>query len=189
MAATVILVNGASSAGKSTLCKALQARMREPFWHYSIDHFRAGVLPWERIRAGEFTWPSLRPAFFDGFHRCLPALASAGNNLIVDHIIENDAWLADLVRLLAPFDVFFVGVHCPLTELEARERRRGDRRLGEARNDFGTVHDNRIYDCEVDGTQDVGANADAVIAAWRGRQPPGAFARLRIGAFEPACRR
>lgn len=182
MATNVILVNGASSAGKSTLCKALQARMREPFWHYSIDHFRADVLPWERIRAGEFAWSSLRPAFFDGFHRCLPALAAAGNNLIVEHILETEAWLSDLVHLLAPFDVFFVGVHCPLAELEARERRRGDRRAGEARNDFVTVHVDRSYDFEVDGTQDARANADSVIAAWRGRQPPGAFARLRISA-------
>ena len=182
MAANIILVNGASSAGKSTLCKALQARMREPFWHYSIDHFRTGVLPWERISAGEFAWSSLRPAFFDGFHRCLAALAAANNNLIVDHIVETDAWLADLVRLLAQFDVFFVGVHCPLTVLEARERRRGDRRLGEARNDFTAAHVNRSYDFEVDGTKDAGANADAGIAAWHGRQPPSAFARLRISA-------
>ena len=180
MTAHVILVNGASSAGKSTLCKALQARMREPFWHYSIDHFRAGVLPWERITAGEFAWSLLRPAFFEGFHRCLPALASAGNNLIVEHIIETDAWLADLVRLLAPFDVFFVAVHCPLPELESRERLRGDRRIGEARNDFGTVHVNRAYDVEVDGRQDAAVNADAVIAAWRERQRPRVFSRLRV---------
>jgi chloramphenicol 3-O phosphotransferase len=182
MAANVILVNGASSSGKSTLCRELQARLTEPFWHYSIDHFRAGVLPWERIRGGEFAWSSLRPAFFDGFHRCLPALAAAGNNLIVDHIVETDAWLADLVRLLSPFDVYFVGVHCPVADLEERERRRGDRRIGEARNDFATVHVNRRYDFEVDGTQDPGVNASSVVAAWRARNPPGAFAQLRIRA-------
>jgi chloramphenicol 3-O phosphotransferase len=182
MAATIILINGASSSGKSTLCRALQARIHQPFWHYSIDHFRAGVLPWDRIKTGEFPWSSLRPAFFEGFHRCLPALAGAGNHLIVEHIIENDAWLIHLVRLLAPFDVFFVGVHCPLVELEARERRRGDRRIGEARTDFETVHVNRSYDFEVDGTQDATLNADAVIGAWSERQPPTAFERLRIDA-------
>jgi chloramphenicol 3-O phosphotransferase len=180
VAGKVIIVNGASSSGKSTLCKALQARFREPFWHYSIDHFRAGVLPWERIEAGELAWSSLRPAFFNGFHRCLPALASAGSNLIVDHVVESDDWLAELVRLLAPFDVFFVGVHCSLAELQARERARGDRRIGEAQSDFATVHLNRSYDFQVDGTQEVGANADAVITAWRVRRPPSAFARLGI---------
>ena len=65
---------------------------------------------------------------------------------------------------------------------EEPDEARGDRRTGEARNDFVTVHVNRSYDFEVDGTQDARANADSVIAAWRGRQPPGAFARLRISA-------
>jgi chloramphenicol 3-O phosphotransferase len=78
------------------LCCALQARLDAPFWHYSIDHFRGGVLPWDRIKRGDFAWPDLRPAFFDGFHRCLPALAGAGNDLIVEHIVETAPWMSDL---------------------------------------------------------------------------------------------
>src|SRR5262245_16680984 len=105
-AGDIILVNGASSAGKSTLCRALQDALETPFWHYSIDHFRGtGVLPWARIERGDFAWAALRPAFFDGFHRCLPALAAAGNHLIVEHIVETRAWMNDLVSLLTPFDV------------------------------------------------------------------------------------
>jgi hypothetical protein len=34
-------------------------------------------------------WQQMRPRFFDGFHRCLPALATAGNDLIVERIIES----------------------------------------------------------------------------------------------------
>jgi chloramphenicol 3-O phosphotransferase len=175
----LILFNGASSTGKTTLCRALQARLAEPFWHYSIDHFRGRVLPWERIERGEFAWPSLRPAYIDGFHRCLPALAQAGNDLIVDHIVETAAWMSDLVRLLEQFDVYFVGVHCPLAELERRERARGDRRAGEARNDFETVHAHCTYDLEVDGTRAVGENVDVVVSAWLARRRPGAFERMR----------
>src|SRR5262249_31829529 len=110
----IILINGASSAGKSTLARSLQQQLPEPFLHWSFDHLReSNALPMVRIRNGELDWARLRPAVFDGFHRCLPAFAQAGNNLIVDHIIEQEQWLADLVELLAPFDVFFVGVHCP----------------------------------------------------------------------------
>ena len=126
----IILINGASSSGKTTLARALQKNLAEPFWHFSIDHLReARVLPIERIKSGEFTWPAMRPAFFEGFHRSLPALAAAGNNLIVEHIVETPAWMVRLVQLLAPFEVFFVGLHCPLPELERRERARGDRRI------------------------------------------------------------
>ena len=30
----------------------------------------------------------MRPRFFEAFHRCLAAIAEAGNNLIIDHVIE-----------------------------------------------------------------------------------------------------
>jgi chloramphenicol 3-O phosphotransferase len=175
----IILVNGASSAGKSTLCGALQAQLEEPFWHFSIDHLVAArILPSERIRSGEFPWSEMRPHFFDGFHACLPALAEAGNNLIVEHIVETAEWMGRLVRILRPFDVFFVGVHCPLPELERRERERGDRPIGDARRDFEIVHTFGEYDFEVDSTNPVERNAGTVISAWKARKRPSAFERM-----------
>ena len=160
MSGKIILVNGASSSGKSTLSRALQANLDEPFWHFSIDHIReARVLPTQRIASGEFSWSAVRPAFFDGFHSCLPALAGAGNKLIVEHIVETEAWMHRLVRLLEPFDVFFVGVHCPLPELERREIERGDRTIGEARQDYHVAHTFGIYDIEIDSTDPLERNA------------------------------
>ena len=41
----------------------------------------------------------------------------AVNSLIVEHVIEFPYWLDDCVRLLTPFDVFFVGVHCPHSDV------------------------------------------------------------------------
>lgn len=179
MAGKVIVVNGASSSGKSTLCRALQARLDQPFWHFSIDHLRdAGILPTQRIKAGEFAWEELRPAFFDGYHRCLPALAAAGNHLLVEHIVETATWMARLLELLEPFDVYFIGIHCPLDELERRERQRGDRREGEARGDFAIVHTFGTYDLEIDSTQPLEDNVDTVLRAWRARTPPGAFQKM-----------
>ena len=184
MTGKIILLNGASSSGKSTLARALQAELEEPFWHFSIDHLNAaGVLPEERIARGEFVWRDQRPRFFEGFHRCLPALAAAGNNLIVEHIIETAEWMQRLLGLLRPFDVFFVGVHCPLEELERRERERGNRRLGDARVDFETTHtfvDG--YDFEIQSTRPNADNVRALIAAWNNRQPPGAFEKMRLRA-------
>jgi chloramphenicol 3-O phosphotransferase len=176
---TIILLNGASSAGKSTLARAVQARIEAPFWHISIDHLRdAGVLPLARIKSGEFPWPPMRAAFFEGFDLSLAAYAQAGNNLIVEHIVETPAWMARLVRLLAPHDVFFVGVHCDLAELERREASRGDRPKGDARRDFETIHRHASYDFEIDTTAPRGDAADRVIAAWRARQAPSAFRRM-----------
>jgi chloramphenicol 3-O phosphotransferase len=178
---SIILVNGASSSGKSTLCAALQAQLPLPFWHYSIDHFRGtGVLPWSRIERGDFAWHTLRPAFFEGFHRCLPALAGAGNHLLVEHIVETRQWMARLVGLLGSFDVFFVGVHCPVAELERREAARGDRPRGDARRDFETVHEFCTYDIDVDSTDAPDANVAAVLRAWNARSRPNAFDRMLL---------
>jgi chloramphenicol 3-O phosphotransferase len=179
MTGKIILVNGASSSGKSTLCRALQATLDEPFWHYSIDHLRdTSVLPMQRIENGDFSWTGMRSAFFEGFHRCLPALAQSGNNLLVEHIVETREWMSRLLQLLEPFDVFFVGLHCSLSELEKRELQRGDRRAGEARQDHPVVHTFGTYDIEVDSTERVDDNMNAVLQAWRSRIRPSAFDRM-----------
>jgi chloramphenicol 3-O phosphotransferase len=136
------------------------------------------ALPMARIRNGELDWARMRPAVFEGFHRSLPAFARAANNLIVDHIIEQQQWLADLVELLAPFDVFFVEVHCPLPELERRERQRGDRRPGEARRDFHALYRVPEYDLTADATQPNEDNVVRLITAWQARSRPTAFERM-----------
>ena len=175
----IILFNGASSAWKSTLARSLQQQLHDPFLHLSFDHLReSNALPMARIRNGELNWALMRPAVFDGFHRCLPAFAKAGNNLIVDHIIEQEQWMADLVQLLAPFDVFFVGVHCPLPELERRERHRGDRSIGDAHSDFHAVHRFTEYDLDIDSTQPTEGNVARLITAWQSRSRPTAFERM-----------
>ncbi|HTM79338.1 MAG TPA: AAA family ATPase, partial [Devosia sp.] len=147
--ASIIFIHGASSSGKSTLARRLQATIDQPFWHISIDHLRdAGVLPSARIASGEFKWRDMRRQFFDGFHHTLAAYAQAGNNLIVEHILDTPDWHADLARLLAPFDVFFVGVHCSLAELSRREAARGDREVGSAERDYHSIHQGLRYDFE-----------------------------------------
>ena len=129
--------------------------------------------------SGPWAWQTVRPLFFDGFHRCVAALADAGNLLIVEHVIEFQSWFDDLVSLLAHHDVFFVGVHCPLPELERRERERGDRRIGEGRAHLEDgVHTFGAYDFEVDTS--IGSpetNANLLIAAIESRSFPGAFPR------------
>ena len=105
--------------------------------------------------------------------------------------------MSRLLRLLDRVDVFFVGLHCPLAELERRELQRGDRRAGEARQDHGVVHNACTYDIEVDSTGPVEGNVDAVLLAWRSRTRPSAFDRMRarearagrvvLAAIDPAA--
>lgn len=175
----IIILNGPSSAGKTTLALATQKQFDIPFMRFSFDLFLDNqVLPMAQIRRGLFSWEAMRPAVFHGLHQCLPALAMAGNNILFDHIIETKAWLADLIQPLADLDVFFVGLHCSLAELERRERERGNRRAGEARADLETVHTITRYDWELNAENPVESNAQSLIEAWHKREQPGALHKM-----------
>lgn len=105
-------------------------------------------------------------------------LATTGNNVIFDHIIETELWMGNLIQLLADLDVFFVGLHCSLPELERRERQRGNRRTGEVRADFQTVHNFTSYDLELNSENSAEENAKILIAAWKKRKHPTAFDKM-----------
>ncbi len=120
----------------------------------------------------------MRPRFFAGFHACLPAFAWAGNDLIVEHIIEFPAWRRDLAHHLAGLDVYLIGVHCALDEIDRREKERGDRRIGEGRTHVtaDAIHTFGPYDLNVDTTAGIGsAMVASVVEAWRQRTPPSAL--------------
>ena len=175
----IIVINGPSSSGKTTLALALQKQFDIPFIRFSFDLFLDhNAFPMEQIRNGMFSWDSMRPAVFAGLHQCLPALATAGNNIIFDHISETKMWLHNLISLVSGLDVFFVGLHCSLPELERREMQRGDRRTGEARQDFESVHSITSYDLELNSENALDENVAILIRAWKVRKRPSALDRM-----------
>ncbi|MDR9771690.1 AAA family ATPase [Rhizobium hidalgonense] len=178
--AQVIFLHGASSSGKSTIAKALQRRIEKPFWHISIDHLRdAGVLPTERFKNGDFRWTDARAAFFDGFHGSLKAYADAGNDLILEHILDTEGWLETLADLLAEHDVFFAAVHCPIELLIDREAARGDRPIGSAKRDYETIHIGKRYDIELQSEDSTEANVEKLLITWRTGNRSSSFVEVK----------
>ena len=178
-AGKIIVINGPSSSGKTTLALALQKELDLPFIRFSFDLFLDHrAFPSEGIKSGKFSWEQMRPSVFRGIQQCLPALATAGNNIIFDHIIETKEWLYQLISLISGLDVFFVGLHCSLPELERREIQRGDRRPGEARLDFQTVPSITSYDLELNSEQPLVENVTLLIRAWNERKHPSALDKM-----------
>ena len=145
----IVFLNGASSSGKSSIAKALQEKIDEPCIHLCIDDylraFQKGL--WDKKQVVQQRWPQI----VSGFHAAAAAIARAGNLLIVDDVLEeNPPWVESLLELFEGLEVIFVGVHCPLEELERREKGRGDRRKGLARLQFDQVHSGVFYDVNVD---------------------------------------
>jgi chloramphenicol 3-O phosphotransferase len=180
--ATIILLNGISSAGKTSIARALQATVDAPYLQVSIDAFE-NMLPERYDEGGPFAWPVLFPALLRGFHRSIAALAGEGNALIVDHVmVHREGWmstLADCLDVLEPFSVYFIGVRCALEEAERRERARGDRYRGTVARQFPLVHQHGLYDVEVDTTSTDPLTCAARIRAAMAAYAPTAFARLR----------
>ncbi|MEM7177657.1 MAG: chloramphenicol phosphotransferase [Pseudomonadota bacterium] len=141
MCGQIILLHGPSGSGDSTTPKALLDPIERSFWQVSTDHPRdAGVLPGVRLQQGDFRWSDIRAAVFDGVHQSLAACAGAGNNLIVEHILDTPGWGDDPMRLPAPCDELFVGLPCDLDELQRREAIRGGRPLGSAEQHYLSVN-------------------------------------------------
>lgn len=182
-AGSIILINGASSAGKTTLARAFQQIAPVPFVRFSFDLFLDGnALPMDFIRAHHDGWAQMRPHVFAGMHQCLHALASTGNNVICDHIIENTQWRNDLITRLHGLDVYLVALHCSLPELVRREQARGNRNAGEAANDMAVVHRDMHYDLALDSEHATAThNAQQLVDRWQARHPTErAFPRLTV---------
>jgi len=167
----IILLNGPSSAGKSTLCAAIQQLIGEPFLQFTLDHilFNGQVLPGRENESGPFSWSVMRPKVILGYFNSLAAMARAGNNVVADFILESIDQLRQLRAALQNLDVFFVGVHCPLQVLKRRETERRDRRIGDAERDFMITHSFSPYDFVINGILPVFENANAIVNAWYSR--------------------
>ncbi len=169
----IILLNGSSSAGKTTLAITLQQVLAEPYHHMALDQFRDGIAGRYRGFNSPEGTPGARglnvvPIEFDGevltevqfgdlgrqtlrgMRRAIAAFALEGNNVIIDDLMFELEFLKDYLEVLEGFDVLFVGVRCDLETVNAREAMRPGRFPGTATTHFEKVHAYACYDIEVD---------------------------------------
>ena len=196
----VFLVNGPSSAGKTTLCRALQARLAEPYLVVGFDDFIFMSAPRyyrgaDTGRQDQFdaftalgvemvaTSPPGEPVsvtarFGPVFRRILDSMAPAvralvdsGNAVIFDHVLHDAVMHQSCRKAFAGLDVLSVGVTCAVEILEQRERARGDRVLGRARGLAEVVHSFMPYDVTVDtGAMSTPQCVTAVMVALESRR-------------------
>ena len=162
----IIVLNGPSSAGKSTLARAIQRRSKRTFLLVQLDRF-IEMLPLDRINDPQnfqlIKIADANPAevaietgsngqrLVTAMRASIGAIAAEGFDILVDDVVF-DGDIGVYRKALPGQDVRLVGVFCDLNERERREKARGDRQIGQTRWQEGRVHQGAIYDLKVDTT-------------------------------------
>jgi chloramphenicol 3-O phosphotransferase len=175
----VILLNGPSSSGKSSIGKALLAMLPDPWFLVPVDTV-SGMRSTEHTRSlGEVEVEAMLRRTRQGYHRVIAALVSTGNDVVMDYLLSEPWRLADLIKVLHGYDVTLVDVQCAPHELERRERQRGDRPLGLAASQT-LVFSHEDNDIEVDTTSRSAIEcARDIVDRMDKISSPKAFERLR----------
>jgi chloramphenicol 3-O phosphotransferase len=156
--AALIVLNGASSAGKTLTAQALIARMGANTVLTGLDDVlertqpfgpeNGGVLRALRILRFQLTHGRLR--LFKTLHRDVVAMLQSRKNVIVETALMDRRALIDAAECFAPLRAYFVGMKPPLAVSEQWEAQRGDRPIGQARRHYEMIHAHGLYDLILD---------------------------------------
>lgn len=160
----VIVLNGVSSVGKSSVAKANQRLAYKPFLQVQMDDFLTMLPPWAIEHQNGLVFHRIDSKTIDvqsgpivtraleGMRYAIAAMAERGNHMIVDDVFF-DSEDTEYRELLRQFDFRLIGLLAPLDVVRNRELARGDREIGLAQGQFERVHKGRTYDLEVDTSQ------------------------------------
>jgi chloramphenicol 3-O phosphotransferase len=154
----VVVLNGGSSSGKSSLCRAFQNLRQETWLRVGVDTVFDMLAP--RVAEsliGADGAVSLEVEEFrraeEFFRRGVAEMVRAGARVLIDEVFLSGPAGADRWReALAGASILWLGVRCDPAEAERRERARGDRVPGMARIQATLVHRGMHYDLELDTT-------------------------------------
>jgi chloramphenicol 3-O phosphotransferase len=174
----ILLFNGTSSSGKTSLAKALQKILPQQYLHLQLDAFRA-MEPVGYFSSEQAALGSLRvAALCRSMHAAVSQFAAHGQNVIFDHVLSDDAWRY-LFEDFAEQQIYLVSVHCAAEELLRRERTRCDREPGLALSQIERIHRNREYDFSIDTSHSSPADCALAVRHWLQQEPlPFAFEEM-----------
>ncbi len=159
MGTQVIVLNGTSSVGKTTIGRCLQSMLSTPWLLLGIDDLTRAV-PDKGIddrtllhvsETGQVEvgpgWRSLETSWYVG----IATIAASGTGVIVDEVfLDGGAGQERLRTALSGLEALWVGVTCDLDVARAREAMRPDRVAGQAESQAPVVHEGVEYDLVVD---------------------------------------
>jgi len=156
----IVLLNGPSSSGKSTLSRALQGLIREKtkekYEIVSIDDFM-------KLSTEETIYED--DVYEISGDMCIAALEALKTvpGVIIDHVITSERIYRQLTQMLGQYPMLSVHVDCPLEVLLQREHARGNRCRGSAEDSYTYLYPKEGYDLTVDTSVMTSAECSAEI--------------------------
>ncbi len=154
----VIVLNGGSSSGKSSLARALQEALPQPWLRLGVDDL-IEALPARLtgpggLELGDDGSVEAGPTFTaveEHWMAGIAAIAAHGGRVIVeDNFVSGPAAQRRWAAALGGIETRWVGVRCAAEVAAAREESRGDRVPGMAARQAEKVHQGIHYDAVVD---------------------------------------
>ncbi len=172
----VVVLNGTSSSGKTSIALAFQelrAARRDCWLLFGIDEYLA-KLPGQWLQVDAWQGPfgaegvhldrdgdeahfrvgAVGRRVLASLRTSVAAVARNGLNVLVDNVtIDGNSW-DDWRAALEGIPTTWVAVRVDVEVAARREVDRGDRAIGLARSQAGTVHRDPVYDLELDTTSE-----------------------------------
>ena len=141
-----ILLNGPSSAGKSSVAKALRQKLQE----CGHDAVIISLDDYLQMSVKEPIWEDDVFAVMPRMCWDISAALQAGKTPIVDHVITSPRIYRTLLDAITGFQMKTVLVSCDIETLRRREVERGDRCVGSAEASLQYLYPQSGYDLCLD---------------------------------------
>ena len=142
----VLLLNGPSSAGKSSIAKVLRQLLRDS----GTDAVILSLDDYLQMSASEPIWEDDVFAIMPRMCGDILAALQADKTRIVDHVITSPRIYHALLEAITGFQMKTVLVSCAVETLRRREAERGDRCVGSAEASLRYLYPQTGYDLCVD---------------------------------------
>jgi chloramphenicol 3-O phosphotransferase len=173
----VIMLNGGSSSGKSSIATCLQQQLEETWLTLGVDDLIRALShgPTDTTAGGSIHFASdgsisVGEVFHDAeaaWYQGVAAIARARAAVIADEVfLDGGKSQARLAAALQGLTVVWVGVRCDPDVAETRGIQRGDRIRGQARDQALRVHQGVRYDLVVDTTRTAPSQCAGAIVEW-----------------------
>jgi chloramphenicol 3-O phosphotransferase len=187
----LLVLNGASSSGKSVTAQALFELSEGEYHLTGFDALLERLQPFgsehphgllgglERsLRIMAFQLGDGRFKIFQQLHQEVLELLESGKQVILETSLMERRALLDAAQAFAPHGGYFIGMKPPLEISESWEAQRGNRPQGQARKHYEQIHAHGCYDLILDPSKESPENCAKHILTHCAATNPQAFQQL-----------